>query len=184
MSIGSSDGPGNSRSAGSHTTARKGDCLIDLAWTSCLPLLLELVFQPDRNGEVDIRLRDLVPIVGAVARNDCVGSDAEDPVRRAVQVNMATNNARQGELVIVETHHRGRLSKQIILEVPVYSAHQRMGNQRAMLVVRPEPFRPSGEEVLTHKRALDVIRGVRRRGAGAQVAAAPNAPNNIKGPFV
>src|ERR1019366_8429547 len=122
MSIGSSDGPSNSRSAGSHTTARKGDCLIDPDWSFCLPLLLELVFQPDRNGEVDIGLRDLVPVVDAVARDDRVGSDAEDPARRAIQVNMATNNARQGELVIVETRHRGRLSKQILLEHPVHSA--------------------------------------------------------------
>src|ERR1035437_10814418 len=99
MCIGSSDGPSNSRSSGSHTTARKGDCLIDLAWTSCLPLLLELVFQPDRNGEVGIRLRDLVPVVDAVARDDRVGSDAEDPARRAVQVNMATNNADRKSVV-------------------------------------------------------------------------------------
>src|ERR1035441_7592302 len=56
-----------------------------------LPLRLELVLHAHRDCEVDIELGGLGPVVDAVVGHHRVVCDAKNPVRRAIQVNMASD---------------------------------------------------------------------------------------------
>jgi hypothetical protein len=103
------------------------------------------------------------------------GGDAEDPVGGAVQVHVAAEDGGRRHLVVIEVDGRGGQAAEIFLEFAVGSADQHMGDERAVLVVRSEPFRTAGEDVLGDEWPFDELGGdvVSKAGAaGAEIAAA------------
>ena len=106
-------------------------------------LFLELVLHPHRDGEVDIRLGDLVSEVDPIAGDHGVGRDAEDPARRAVQVQVSAEDRRWGKLVVVEVYVLRLVGAQILLEVRIGSAKERVRADRAVLVVGPSHSGPA-----------------------------------------
>jgi hypothetical protein len=108
--------------------AIRGYCVQVVLDEQVLAFLLESILSANREREVHVGLRKAVSIVDAIASDDGVGGDAEDPVLGTVQIKMSAQDRAESKLVVVEINNGWRISAKILLEVAVGAADKGVGN--------------------------------------------------------
>src|ERR1019366_8100392 len=102
--------------------------------------VLELEFNTDGNSKVPVVVTacgncSAGGVVGAVACPECVGRNTENPLRRTIQVDVTADYACRCDAIRVEADF---MTTHILIKVSVGTAEHSVGDECAVLVVRPK----------------------------------------------